>query len=202
MHVHPEPLAQHLLRLRRVERAAVPRAEERETLDVVGGELGSEECVGLTGDDGKEGAGKDDENRRGRKAHQPARPYVRRRRALRQFLTSRAQRLRDLISSQPIGAGTQELARPAFLAGNDAAGRTRFEVTPDFSLLRGGKRAIGVLREKITNAATGRFHRRPPATSAGTDAAGDSFSYSMRRPREMRDITVPIGTFNISAISA
>jgi hypothetical protein len=24
----------------------------------------------------------------------------------------------------------------------------------------------------------------------------------MRRPREMRDITVPIGTFNISAISA
>ena len=202
MHVHSEPLAQHLLRLRRVERAAVLPAEERETLDVVGGELCSEECVGLTGDDGQEGAGEDDENGRGCKAHQPPRPYVRRRRAPRQFLTSRAQRLRDLISSQTIGAGTQELPRAAFLAGNDAARRARFEVMLDFSLLRSGKRPIRVLREKIANAATGRFHRRPPAASAGTDAAGDSFSYSMRRPREMRDITVPIGTFNISAISA
>jgi len=202
MHVHTESLLEHLLRLHRVERAAVLRAEERKTLDVVGGKLRREECVGLTGDDGNQGAGKDDENGRSRKTHQPARPYARRHRAPRQFLTSRAQRRRDLISSQPIGAGTQELARAAFPAGDDAARWARFEVTLNFSLFRGGQRAVGVLREKIANAATGGFHRRPPAASAGTDAAGDSFSYSMRRPREMRDITVPIGTFNISAISA
>ena len=202
MHVHPEPLLEHPVRLRGVERAAVLRTEEREALDVIGGELRSEEGVGLTRDNGNERAGKDDHDGRGGEANEAPRPQIRRNRPPRQFLTSRAQRLRDLIGSKPVGTRTQELARPAFLAGNDAARRTRVQMALDFSMFGSRKGPIRVLSEKITNAATGGFHRRTPAASAGTGAAGDSFSYSIRRPREMRDITVPIGTFNISAISA
>src|SRR5204862_8239268 len=93
-------------------------------------------------------------------------------------------------------------ARAAFLPRDHAAWWTRIQVPLHLDALLGGKRAVRVLREQIANAATGGLHRRPPAASAATGAGAASFSYSSRRPREMRDITVPIGTLNISAISA
>ena len=74
MHVQPESLLKHLLRLRGIERAAVMRPEEREALDVIGGELRSEEGVGLTCDKGQEGTCKDDENGRGGETNEAARP--------------------------------------------------------------------------------------------------------------------------------
>ena len=74
MHVHPESLPQHLLRLRGVERTAIIGTEEGKALDVIGGELRSEERVGLTRDNGNEGAGKDEHNGGGGKADETARP--------------------------------------------------------------------------------------------------------------------------------
>jgi hypothetical protein len=74
MHVEPESLLKHPLRLRGVERATLFRTKERKTLDVIGGELRSEERIGLTRDNGTEGGGKDDETRRRGETKEAARP--------------------------------------------------------------------------------------------------------------------------------
>src|SRR5207244_2722942 len=118
-------------------------------------------------------------------------------------LTSTAEARRQRFGLQPIGAGPKQLACAAFLAGDDAARRAGTKMPLDVGAFSLRQRAIGVLGQQIADAATVRLHRWPPAAPAATGAAGaDRRSKSVRRPREMRDITVPIGTFNISAISA
>jgi hypothetical protein len=77
MHIHSEPLLEHLLRLRRVKRAAVFWTEEREALDMIGGELRCEECIGLTGDNGKERTSNNQYNGRRGQANETARPQMR-----------------------------------------------------------------------------------------------------------------------------
>ena len=107
------------------------------------------------------------------------------------------------LGLQAAGARPQQLSRAALLAGDGSTGRTRVEMTLHLGAVGLRQRPVRILREEVADPAAVRLHRRLPATSAGTGAAGaDSRSNSRRRPREMRDITVPIGTLNISAISA
>src|SRR6185436_18976786 len=213
VHVEPEPIAEEFLRLLGVERLPLGRAEQPEALDVIGGELRGEECVRLAGDDGEEGADQEDQERGDGEAHRGAQPRARRGLLARERLTSGAQARRQRFGAEPIRARAQQLARAAFLPRDDATRRAGVEVALHLSALRIGEGSIGILRQQVADAAAVRFHRWLPALFAvtgttGTDAAPDgavpedSFSKSIRRPREMRDITVPMGTLSISAISA
>ena len=204
MDVEAEPGFQHLLGPRYVHRLATGRTKDAKALDVIGGELRSQQGVGLTSDKGEEPDHCEDDCGGGSKRGETTVPGGGWATALgRQGLTARLESRRESLGAQTIRAGTQYLTRPALVSGDRTARRARLEVTTDLGALGLGEIAVGVPREQVADAAAIRLHRRPAATGAFSDVSeAVSRSNSIRRPREIRDITVPMGMPNISAISA
>jgi len=108
------------------------------------------------------------------------------------------------MGAKPLRARPQDVTPSAFLGGLGAARRARLEVASHLGALGLRQVAVRITGQQIADASAVRFHRRPPATSASRELAGaaERRSYRARRPRDMRDITVPIGMPSISAISA
>ena len=89
---------------------------------------------------------------------------------------------------------------PAPLSRRKATTRwTRVQMALDLGALVGRKQAVDVGRQPIDRALTLTHFVAPTGLSS---SCFFNASKSIRRPREMRDITVPMGTLSILAISA
>ena len=70
-----------------------------------------------------------------------------------------------------LAAGRPVVALETTLVSHGFPGGQGVEVALHLSLLRLGKRSIGILRQQVADAATVRFHRRLPAASAATNCS-------------------------------
>ena len=204
MHVEAESPRQHLLRLRSIHRFARSGAEHPEAFHVIRGQLRGKQGAGVARDDGKERPREDDQERGDAYWDEKTEPgRARSIRGGRQGATSRFKARRQRFGAKAVGTCSKEAPRATFLARNRSTRGARVEVPLHLGTLSLWQRSVSILGQLVANSTAVRFHRRPPATSARTGATGvDRRSNNSRRPREMRDITVPIGTLNISAISA
>src|SRR5438552_17887071 len=97
---------------------------------------------------------------------------------------ARRQRRRlHAVGLEPLGAGAQHRAGTAFLEGDRAARRARVEMTLHLGALLSGQRAVGVLREEITDATTVRLHVLLPATLSLTAVSLTAVSLTAVSPR-------------------
>ena len=108
---------------------------------------------------------------------------------------------------------SQHDAGAALALGDAAAWEAGIQVTVDIGVLVGGEQPVNVGGQALDRALTVAHHQldtshtqRTAYFATGTGLPSSCFFVSAwkssRRPREMRDITVPMGTSSIFAISA
>ena len=100
---------------------------------------------------------------------------------------------RQRLVQQLLRGVPQQTSRALLLVSLPPACGARGQVTLDAAAFSGLEKIVGVGRERFTDPAT---------LTHAVALVFRNWSSNSRRPREMRDITVPIGTSSIFAISA
>src|SRR5687767_7934594 len=173
---------------------------------MIGGELRRQDGVGpVCGE--REQQESDDECHHGREGGKAPRREDRWRRGPRVFACQRlaagAKAWRQWNVHQTRRVLPNHRPCSALVRGGGAARRTRVQMPLDISLLARRELVVDIRTEAFGRAPTVVVHhrvRRPSAPAWPRDRL--SRSYSSRRPREILDITVPIGMPTMPAISA